>query len=114
MIIKDFAKMKNVITVFVLFSVSVVIISILFTFSLNTPKVSADSTAIDKTETQINFMEEVIGEYPTYFDAHLELSRLYLLQGDIGKARESLNAAKKIDPNSKSIKNYEEILSSLN
>ncbi len=114
MIIRAFVKMKNVIWSIVIFSLAVSVCVVVFTFSLRTPRVRTESFEVDNTQTQIGFLEEVVSNYPTYFDAHLELSRLYLLEGNVVKAKESLAHAKQIDPNSKSIKNYEEIFSSLN
>lgn len=105
--------MKNILLSFIIIIIVSTVVVIILSFGVRT-KVSAVSPGIDNTQTQIVFMEEVVSNYPTYFDAHLELSRLYLLEGNLIKAKYSLSRAKEIDPNSKYVKNYEEVLERFN
>jgi len=70
-------------------------------------------TTVDLEETidqKISYLEGVVSKNLDYFDANVELSKLYLEKSDKEKAIVYLNNAKSINPNSSEILSLEKLI----
>jgi len=75
-----------------------------------TPNTSYQGLERDSTREQIIFLERIVEDHPTYFSAYVELTKLYLKEGNSHLAKQKLFKAKEINPNSLVVKNYEQML----
>lgn len=60
---------------------------------------------------QKKYWENFLKENPNYLPGWLELTNIYLEEGEVENARESLSKAKKINPNSPEVKDLQKRLS---
>jgi hypothetical protein len=77
----------------------------------NEEKVLGTTVNIEESINQkISFLEGVVSKNLDYFDANIELSKLYLEKSDKEKAIVYFNNAKSINPNSSEILSLEKLI----
>lgn len=59
---------------------------------------------LNTSDQEKDYLNQIILENPTYFDALIEVTKLELIEGNIKKAEKYYNLAKTINPNSKELR----------
>lgn len=97
---------------------AVLVIALLATANMNqfikTKNVlGAGSKIVDESPQMLlhqkEYWNDFLATHPSYLDGWIELTRIYLEEGNTVKARESFNKAYEISPNSRKIEPYKEV-----